>query len=69
MIDFTSRHISDEKKQQLRLQMRIEKRLPAADETSFSSEISVADHAQDNPPLIKAEAEKPSSTEGCARTM
>ncbi|KMY90841.1 cysteine-rich protein 2-binding protein [Drosophila simulans] len=58
-----------EKKQQLRLQMRIEKRLPAADETSCSSEISVTDHAQDNPSLIKTEAEKPNSTEGCARTI
>ncbi|XP_017015624.2 cysteine-rich protein 2-binding protein [Drosophila takahashii] len=57
-----------EKKQLQRQQLRIEKRLPAADETSCSSEISVTDHSQDTQ-LIKVEPETNSSAEGCARTI
>ncbi|XP_017067894.2 LOW QUALITY PROTEIN: cysteine-rich protein 2-binding protein [Drosophila eugracilis] len=58
-----------EKKQLQRQQLRIEKRLPIADETSCSSEISVTDHTSENTHLIKAEAEETNLTEGCARTI
>ncbi|XP_017052930.2 cysteine-rich protein 2-binding protein [Drosophila ficusphila] len=58
-----------EKKQQQRLQLRIEKRLPAGDETSCSSEISVTDHSQDNAQHIKVETDSTNITMGCARTI
>ncbi|XP_016989586.2 cysteine-rich protein 2-binding protein [Drosophila rhopaloa] len=58
-----------EKKQLQRQQLRIEKRLPAADETSCSSEISVADHSQDNNQPSGVVAETSNAAEGCARTI
>nr|XP_016945249.1 cysteine-rich protein 2-binding protein [Drosophila suzukii] len=58
-----------EKKQLLRLQLRNEKRLPATDETSCSSEISVTDHTKDKIQPIKVEADETNAAEGCARTI
>ncbi|KAH8249109.1 hypothetical protein KR032_005884 [Drosophila birchii] len=58
-----------EKKQLQRLQLRNEKRLPAVDENSCSSEISVTDHTEDKTKLIKLEPEASHPGEGCARTI
>ncbi|XP_016945249.3 cysteine-rich protein 2-binding protein [Drosophila suzukii] len=58
-----------EKKQLRRLQLRNEKRLPATDETSCSSEISVTDHTKDKTQPIKVEADETNAAEGCARTI
>jgi len=43
--------------------------LPATDETSCSSEISVTDHTKDKTQPIKIEADENNAAEGCARTM
>ncbi|XP_017016547.1 cysteine-rich protein 2-binding protein [Drosophila kikkawai] len=58
-----------EKKQLQRLQLRNEKRLPAVDENSCSSEISVTDHTEDKTKIIKLEPEAIQPGEGCARTI
>ncbi|KAH8282831.1 hypothetical protein KR054_010086 [Drosophila jambulina] len=58
-----------EKKQLQRLQLRNEKRLPAVDENSCSSEISVTDHTEDKTKIIKLEPEANQPGEGCARTI
>ncbi|KAH8262166.1 hypothetical protein KR038_005989, partial [Drosophila bunnanda] len=58
-----------EKKQLQRLQLRNEKRLPAMDENSCSSEISVTDHTEDKTKILKPEPEANNPGEGCARTI
>ncbi|KAH8413318.1 hypothetical protein KR009_009992, partial [Drosophila setifemur] len=58
-----------EKKQQLRLQLRNEKRAPAVDENSCSSEISVTDHAEDKTKNQGQEVETATLGEGCARSI
>ncbi|KAH8278014.1 hypothetical protein KR026_002230 [Drosophila bipectinata] len=58
-----------EKKQLQRQQLRVEKRFPALDENSCSSEISVTDHTEDKFRISTNDNEWGSRGEGCARLI